>query len=245
MKLLKKYKKLNERKIMIDLHSHILYAVDDGAKNIEESLTLCKEAWDLGYRHICCTSHYIKGKYENKHYEKNFIILKEKLKENNIPLQIYRGNEIYLDIDTLRLLENNDFNTLGYSKYILVEFPQGLILNVKINILKILISKGYKPILAHVERYPELTIEDIKMLKKLSVKIQSNISAVETLLSNKYSKALMDGTIDILSSDVHNMEYRNYDLKYKLNKIKEYVGEEKYRDLIYNNPKKILLDEDL
>ena len=226
---------------MIDLHSHILHNLDDGSKSLDESLKLCKEAVLLGYRYICCTSHYIKGKYENENYENRFQELKEAIRKEKLPLDIYMGNEINLDIDTFILLSKNKFNTLGYSKYLLVEFPKGILLDVKINLLKMLKTKEYKIILTHVERYPELSLDDIRKLKQYAM-IQCNINAIN-FISNRFEVLLLDGTIDLVASDAHNLEHRNYNLKKQLEKLKELVGERIFERLTYSNAIEILMDE--
>lgn len=227
---------------MIDLHSHILHEIDDGSQSLEKALELCKEAVEIGYKHICCTSHYQNRKYENKNYMNKFLELKDELIKRQIPLKIYTGNEIYLDIDTLNLLSKNIFYTLGYSKYILVEFSKGLVLNAKINLIKNLRKRGYKVLIAHIERYPELSVQDIRELKKIA-KIQCNITAIDILLE-KYIDLLLDGTIDIVASDAHNLEYRNYKLRDQILKLKKAVNEDIFKNLTYYNAKKILMDEE-
>lgn len=229
--------KLGEIK-MIDLHSHVLYGVDDGPKSLEESLELLKLAVNMGYTHICCTSHYQKGKYENKKYFENFSNLKQEIENLNIPINLYCGNELFLDIDTLMTLSKKEFFPLNNTKYILIEFPKGVILNVKLNILKTLIGWGYKPIVAHVERYEEL-LQNFKELKELNVKTQFNLSSLEYLKEN-YSSLI--GEMDIVATDVHDLKGRSYNLEDKIKNLKEIVGEEKFKDLTINNPQKILED---
>ncbi|MGL4977505.1 MAG: tyrosine-protein phosphatase [Cetobacterium sp.] len=225
---------------MVDLHSHILYGVDDGSKSLEESLKLCEEAVKLGYKEIFCTSHYQKMKYENESYNQNFNILKSEIEKANMDLKIHPGNELFLDIDTLMSLEKGRFNKLGDSDYILVEFPKGLILNVKINILKTLIDRGYKPIVAHIERYSDL-LENFHKLKELSVKTQFNLSSTEYLLEN-YRELIQNGEINFAASDAHSINSRNYDLKERLDSLKSSVSEKVFRELTSSNAKKILQD---
>ena len=67
---------------MVDIHSHILFGVDDGAKDLKESLELLKQAEKVGYTDIVCSSHYYIGKFENKNYDENFSILNEAIQED-------------------------------------------------------------------------------------------------------------------------------------------------------------------
>lgn len=224
---------------MVDIHSHILFGVDDGPKSIEESLQLCREAVKLGYKGIVCSSHYQKGKYENRNYAENFNLLKAALKKENIDIDIYPGNEIYLDMDTFFSLDEKKFNTLGESNYVLVEFPRGLLFKVKYSMISSLINKGYKVIIAHIERYPELSKEEILKFKELGVKIQSNISAIPGLLKRD-SSLYSENIVDILASDAHNLEYRNYSLNRAFVFFKTFIGEEKLKSLTEFSPREIL-----
>ena len=98
---------------IIDIHSHILFGVDDGAKNIEESITLLRQAEKLGITDIVCSSHYYMGRYENKEYNKNFEILKNEIKKQGIKIKLYKGNEVALFGDVLSKVEN--VNTINLS----------------------------------------------------------------------------------------------------------------------------------
>ena len=224
---------------MVDIHSHILFGVDDGPKSVEESLELCRQAFNIGYRDIVCSSHYQKGKYENKNYSENFNLLKDALKKKEIDINIYPGNEIYLDMDTYFSLDEKKFNTLGDSNYILVEFPRGLLFKVKYSMISSLINKGYKIIIAHIERYPELSKEEILKFKELGVKIQSNISAIPGLLK-KDNLLYSENIVDILASDAHNLEYRNYSFHREFILFKTFIGEGKLKILTEDSPREIL-----
>ena len=92
---------------MIDLHSHILPGVDDGARNIDETMKLLREAQDAGFESIISTSHYMEGYYETAVPEREILIqaINQKLDQYNINIDIYLGNEIYLSENLIKLLE--------------------------------------------------------------------------------------------------------------------------------------------
>jgi len=81
---------------MIDLHSHILFQIDDGADSIEESLSLIREAVDYGVTDIVLTPHFILGSYDTNNEEKwkLFSLLKKEVEKENIPIRLYLGNEV-------------------------------------------------------------------------------------------------------------------------------------------------------
>ena len=227
---------------MIDIHSHILFGVDDGAKNIEESITLLRQAEKLGITDIVCSSHYYMGRYENKEYNKNFEILKGEIKKQGIKIKIYKGNEVALFGNVFSRL--GEVNTINNSKYVLVELKRGLIFSLYKEFLQKLINLGYKPILAHIERYPFIKLREFKELYNMGVIFQMNIKTVE-ILTPKTEYLLTEGYVKIIASDVHNTEFRSYELSSYFDKLKKLVGESRVKELTYENPKKILNNEDI
>lgn len=227
---------------MIDIHSHILFGVDDGAKNIEESITLLRQAEKLGITDIVCSSHYYMGRYENKEYNKNFENLKDEINKQGIKIKIYKGNEIALFGNVFSRL--GKINTINNSKYVLVELKRGLIFSLYKEFLQKLIDLGYKPILAHIERYPFIKLREFKELYNMGVIFQMNIKTVE-ILTPKTEYFLTEGYVKIIASDVHNIEVRNYELSSYFDKLKKLIGEDRLKELTYENPKKILNNEDI
>ncbi|MCI8460807.1 MAG: capsular biosynthesis protein [Bacilli bacterium] len=238
---------------MKDLHSHILYGIDDGSQTIEESIAILKESKKQGIDEIILTPHYIENsKYNcnNKNKEELFNKLKERVEEENIDIKIYLGNEVFFTDNFLSLLKQKEITTLNNSKYILFEFPMGPIYNNTSEIISILISKGYTPILAHPERYPrfqehpELAEEYLRM----GVHMQGNF----TSLFGKYGRTsektlkylLKKHYISFLGSDVHHeVNYSAKKLEKKLLRItkdKEYVA-----DLMGNNFDKVINKEEI
>ncbi len=119
---------------MIDTHSHILFGIDDGARNINESINILKKASTNGITDIILTPHYVpNSKYNCNNQDKQRLLnnLKEELIKNNIDINLYLANEVYLDLEISNLLEN-DISTINGSKYILIELP----MNRKTDILE-------------------------------------------------------------------------------------------------------------
>lgn len=143
---------------MIDMHCHILPGVDDGAKDIEESLEMERLAVNEGITKIINTSHY--NPYFD--YEKGDILLNMAkgfnniLKQNNIDLEILIGNELYYSTDLLEYIESKDFYTLNNSRYLLIELSQSNFLKNIIDMVYELKIRGYILILAHIERYRQV-----------------------------------------------------------------------------------------
>lgn len=110
----------------------------------------------IGYRAMVCTPHYITG---SKYVENNFNkfkkiqLLREFIRKENLNLHLYLGNEIYIDPEIESLINAGEVYPINRSRYLLIEFPVSRLMNDLMNLLFLLRSKGYVPIIAHPERY--------------------------------------------------------------------------------------------
>ena len=225
---------------MVDIHSHILFGVDDGPIEIEESIEMIRQAVSVGYTDIVCSSHYFIGRYENFNYDRNFEILKNRILEENIPLNIHKGNEFALDPDFL--LHESKINRVAGSRYILVEIKNELIYGVCKGFFKGVLAKGYIPIFAHVERYPHIKVQEFKELVEMGVVLQMNLRmAVTPIPKAKY--LLENGYISIVATDSHRLGRRDYDIDEYLKKLEFYLGRELFQVLTEENPRKIIEDK--
>ena len=203
---------------MIDIHSHILFGVDDGAQTINDSLLLIKEEINKGVSHIILTPHYIK-KYDESYKVNvlnNFKLLTEAAAAENLSVELFLGYEVYMDSDYYDIIWNDSFFTLAGSDYILIEFS---IVDPPKNIPEMCYEaglKGYIPIIAHVERY-DILFNDNKLLKDIlneGAHLQVNASSVinkETKNSYKFVNYLLKNElVSFVASDVHNTGSRGF-----------------------------------
>lgn len=225
---------------MVDIHSHILFGVDDGAKDLNESLELLKQAEQAGYTDIVCSSHYYIGKFQNKNYDKNFEILKKEIQKEKIGIKIYKGNEFAIDEEYF-LYEKNIY-CLNQGKYFLVEMRTGVIYSICREFFKELLKRGIVPVFAHVERYPHIKISEFEELYEMGVILQMNVrSAANPVPKAKY---LLDKRyIGVLATDTHRIGRRDYNISESLEKIKKSIGIEYFKILTEINPKKIINNE--
>ncbi|MBC2851603.1 hypothetical protein H5J22_09390 [Cetobacterium sp. 8H] len=227
---------------MVDIHTHLLFGVDDGPETLEESIKLIELGKKLGYSEFILTSHFGKGRFQNQNYDKNFEILKSECEKLSLGIVLHKGNEIYLDENISEILKEKRFNTLG-ERYLLVEFSPLTIPGVAEGMLKRVISAGYIPILAHIERYKHFRGSDLVRLKKLGVKLQVNISGAS--YNKSVERLLKEGYIDFLGSDTHRLGKRDYNLVDELIDIKKLVGEDLLRKMTLTNGKKILNSQEI
>ena len=191
---------------MVDIHTHLLFGVDDGPKTLEESIEMIEDAIKVGFDEFYLTSHYNKGRFCNENYDKNYEILKAKCEELKLEIKLHKGNEIYLDENIDTVLKEKKFNVL-WENFVLVEFSPMTSVLVGENLIKKVLKAGFIPILAHVERYSNFRGKNLIKLKKLGAKLQVNIVGEKPKHIVKLQK---EGYIDFLGSDTHGIEKRSY-----------------------------------
>lgn len=233
---------------MIDIHSHILYDTDDGANSIEESIAIIKELISIGYDSIILTPHYIKdSKYAKSKNANNVKLnkIKDILKENNIDVNLYLGNEIYIDDDILSLLKKQEISTLSNSKYILIEIPLSGYHTYYKDIFRDLIKNDYKVILAHPERYYSFQKDFNKIVElyNMGVLLQGNINSIIGQYGKSakkvITKLLKNNMLTFLSTDIHRVN-NNYNFEKVKNKTLKYISIDYWEDLTTNNARKII-----
>lgn len=238
---------------MIDIHSHILPNIDDGSKSIEQSINMAKEAEAAGFKAICCTPHYLEEKYIKNKFNNTKVLenLQEELKRNNINIELYIGNEIYITDEIEDLIKMGQISTLNNRKYILVELP----MNYPIASLETIIFKiqnlNLIPIIAHPERYAYVQKDPnflIGLIEK-GVLFQGNYASLIGYygkdVENTIKILLKNNMIHMLGSDTHrdNSIYSNFD---KIKKIlSKCIDDELIDELTNINPKKVIENDEI
>lgn len=233
---------------MIDIHSHLIPNVDDGAKSPEETIELIKEAREAGITDIILTPHYIINSYEQN--AETLILLKDKLQQiinsENIKVNLHIGMEVYITDNLVEILKQNKILTLAGSKYLLMELP----LNTNVQYLDMVIFKLIEdniiPIIAHPERY-KFVQEDpskVRELIKSGCLIQSNIGSILGIYGKKAKKTikylLKNDLINFIATDTHRKNTIYPLLEKGIKKIEKITGKEKAEELTNLNVQKIL-----
>lgn len=227
---------------MIDFHTHILPNIDDGARNIEETIDLVEEAKKAGFQAIISTSHYMEGYYETNVPEREvwINIIYQKLQEENIEMKLYLGNEIYLSDNIVALIEEGKASTINDTSYILFEMP----LNVKpmdlYNIIYEMMKNKLVPILAHPERYTFIQEEPqiITSLIEKGVFMQANYASIIGYYGKKaqiiVKKILENNMVHFLGSDVHRPNTIYPKMPQILTKLKQIIRRRKIKRTNYD-----------
>src|SRR5574344_715772 len=237
----------------IDIHSHILYDVDDGSKDLETSIKYLNELKEMGMNKVVCTPHVRHGDdTKRERILANFEILKKEAYK--LGINLYLGNEIMYSSKVIELLKSGKMKTINNSKYVLVEFKRYENMDEEnvVSFLESLLEEGYTPILAHVELYRHYrNIKLIDRIRDLGVIVQvdstsilPNLAPIEVYLYTY--KLLNNRLVDVVSSDSHCTTKRNFKSMEKAYKIvKRKYGN--YADIIFHdNPLEIVgeIDEE-
>lgn len=237
---------------MIDMHNHVLFGVDDGAQNLEDSLAMLRRAVEVGFSEAVLTPHYMIYKGYTACVDENrarFDKLVEEANLEGIPITLHLGSELCYDYELINRLETGAYSTLDGTRYFLVETTRqgGTALGIQ-NFMHRLHNKGYKTLFAHPERY-DFVQEDPNILLEFMERgtlIQSNYLSLlgyYDCASRDTMKILLEqNMVQLLGSDAHQTE--GYDLYPQAEAAGiAIVGEAKWRELTCDNPRRLLSGE--
>ena len=199
-----------------DIHSHLIPGIDDGSKDMADTINMLKAFIDLGFKKVITTPHIMSDFYKNTPE----IILggltdvKAEIKKQNLSIEIEAAAEYYLDFHFEELIEADNLLDFG-DKHLLFELSFMHESNRIKEVVFNLQTNGYKPILAHVERYPFYFNEwsKIEDLKNRGCLMQLNINSLSGIYGpqvKKMAEALIERDwIDLIGSDCHHLGHLN------------------------------------
>ncbi|HEY1023967.1 MAG TPA: CpsB/CapC family capsule biosynthesis tyrosine phosphatase [Sphingobacteriaceae bacterium] len=200
--------------LRVDLHSHLIPGIDDGAQNVHESVVLVRKMMDLGFEKIIATPHVMADFYRNtpETINRGLDLLREELAKQHIGIQVEAAAEYYLDEAFEAKLSTEKLLTIG-DNFVLFElsfvnYPQNLF-----DIIEQIKDKGYKPILAHPERYGYLfgSIENYQKIKETGCYLQLNTISLAGYYgkpSQRMAQQLVDNyLVDFIASDMHHLKH--------------------------------------
>ena len=233
--------------MMIDLHSHILPELDDGAQNLHQSLEMAHIAIQSGVTTMVATPHCVDGKAED--VRSMLKLMRSVLREHGLRLQLCSGMEIFGTRDTARLLREGKLLTLNRSQYPLIEFNFHSDGYWETQVLADVLQAGYRPVVAHPERYsfiqhtPELLNRWVKMGCLLQINKGSLLGRFGST-SQDLSLELVDrGFAAVVASDAHAPHTRTPWMAEVRTLLELEFAPEAARYLLLDNPKRILKNE--
>lgn len=223
----------NSPKGIIDFHSHILPGVDDGADKLETSLKMLELSKSQGVETIVSTSHY----YNFRESIESFVSRRDDavynlckaINEHDLDLpEIIVGAEVRL-FAGISKEENLSALCIEGTKNILIEMPYSTWSSWMYNEIYAIITRGYTPIMAHIERYlgPVSEKEILEKLLSMDVFVQCNAESFSSWKTRRFIKKLIKlGKLTVIGSDSHNLESRVSHIDDAANYLVKKYGEE-------------------
>lgn len=218
---------------MVDLHCHLLPEVDDGSKSMEVSLQLAQKATENGVTHALLTPHHVNGHYVN---HKQYVIrrtreFQEQLKEHDISLIVFPGQEVRINGNLLAALDNDDilFADTG-NKYLMLEFPDDDVPHYTNRMIFDLQQRGITPVIVHPERNTKIMKEPDLIYQLLEKGCLSQITASSYVgtfgkkVENFSRQLIAAGQGYVFASDVHDLPGRKYEMRQAFEKLRREFG---------------------
>lgn len=251
-----------------DIHTHILPGIDDGCRNLQESLALVRSFPEQGISEVIATPHYRNRAYlgDAGPIVEAYNTLCEAIRNTEFALitgtfKLHLGQELHYTESLPELLENGTCLTLAGSHYVLIEFDNEAPYEEIYRGMRRIIEAGYTPILAHMERcifldgeYADKSHKNVYELRKLGCGLQMNYDSlgklgIFTRLFDKEVKRCRDlvqeGLIDILATDAHSPSFRPPNTKPAIDWLTQTLTREEIERLTDINPKNIIGDKKL
>ena len=234
---------------MIDIHSHILPMIDDGASSVEMALEMLVKAYDDGTDEIILTPHFAKV-YGFDNPKSKIIDLFDDLvhivKYEKIPIDLYLGCEYLFESKERFFEDKKEITTINNTNYLLMEFFFDVEGNTILEAVDTVLESGWIPILAHPERYDCVQNElDIAYeAKKRGALLQMNKGSI----LGRYGNTVKETSYDLLNehvysfvgSDAHHPRYRSSLMYEAYEKVKELFGKTYANKIFKGNAKELL-----
>ncbi len=235
----------------IDIHSHILPGIDDGAKNFSMSMEMLKTAAESGITQIIVTPHNKPGRHNAGSEKIDSLIreLEQEMEKEGISIKLYPGNELYYRSSLSEEIGEKRAVTLADSDYVLAEFNPMDDYDYIRNGIYSLLTEGYHPILAHVERYSKVCTGTARVedLAKMGAYIQVNAGSITGdfgLPAKLFTRKLLKNElVHFVATDAHDMGKRSPKLSECAAWIGKKYGEDYLKELFYENPMHVIRNE--
>lgn len=235
---------------MIDLHTHILPGVDDGAEDLAEALEMARTALSNGINVLAATPHF----FQIPDWEKiqNLTAdLQKELDRAGIEVTLVPGSELFIDIEILDMPQRLIPTYAANGKYCLIELPLQQVPMYFEQVVFSLQTKGITPIIAHPERYLAVVRDPNLILQWIDIGciIQMNSGSILGRFGQKIQETarilLEHNMVHVLASDGHAVSRRGMNLHKAYNEVEKLIGTEKAVQLVQGNPELIIQGKQL
>lgn len=240
-------KQLKQQKA-VDIHAHVLFDIDDGADDMEMSISMIKQLRHQGVTDVVCASH---SWGDMNCYWENFKLLRRKVKELGLGINVHSGCEILCDNSLFDNLNQRKLPSLAMSKFVLLEFPLFATAEDIVSCVRGVVElTSFTPIIAHAERYDCLKydVSAYNELKHRRIPIQINAySLVEekNTFRREFARQLLkDKMVMFIGSDAHRTTHRPPNVKSGIDYIYENCDKDYADAVCYKNAEHYLFGTD-
>ena len=236
---------------MIDLHCHLLPGIDDGPATLEQAMELCEIAVQEGTTHAICTPHIHSGRWNNTRQiiEQHCNKFQRELERRAIPLHLGFAGEVRLSEQIMTQVENNEIPYYGKVDgyhIMLLEFPHGHIIPGSDKLVRWLLNRKIRPLIAHPERNKQV-MKDVDLLLPfieagcwLQVTAGSIVGDFGSQAMAVARELLEGDKVMVVASDGHNNQVRRPSMKNAYEFITAEYGEECARRLTITAPARLV-----
>lgn len=233
-----------------DIHHHLIFGMDDGPDSFKRTVAMLKKAYENGIARIIATPEVLPGmeEFSYRRYIKKLKMVQGYCRKNHVPMEIFGGAEILYTPEALSMLADQRIPTLADTAYVLVEFEPKIQYKEMRKAIRKLCSYGYKPVIAHVERYrclmhhPDLAYQ-LKDDYEVYYQVNCNtiLKAKGFFTRRSIWQMLEDEVIDFVASDAHNTRSRRVRMDDAYRVLRRKLGKE-YADFLTGLGKQLDLD---
>nr|WP_294659836.1 CpsB/CapC family capsule biosynthesis tyrosine phosphatase [uncultured Blautia sp.] len=232
---------------LFDMHCHIVPAVDDGAQSVKEAFNMLQMEYEQGVRKIIVTPHFRKAMFEtpSEVIKKHFLVLRRLTEKIGPDFKVFLGCEFHANVEMMDYLRSDRVYLMAGSKYVLTEFSASTEERYIKDRLYAMLSNGYKPIIAHIERYNCMRDLDlVESLLNMGACMQINADSVigkNGHGTKKYcGKLLEEGLVQYIGSDCHGTKHRVTRIGDAYAYVSKKMGQSAADEIFIENPQKIL-----
>ncbi len=240
---------------MIDIHSHILFGVDDGAGNAEDSLIMAETAAESGVKQMIMTPHCCEAdgfaNFNTPELTAKFDSMRKMMEENGIPLTLHNGMEVFATPRLGEQIDEGKLITLAGSKYLLMEFAFGETGDFIEHSIYTVLERGLIPVIAHPERYYFIQDEPafLEYCAMRGAVVQLNKGSLTGMFGRHAQRTarlcLERGCVHMIASDAHGPYRRTAKLNDGYGIVAEYYGRGAAELLFCENPAAIINNGDV
>jgi protein-tyrosine phosphatase len=238
---------------MIDIHSHILPGLDDGAANMEEAIAMARIAVTAGIKQMVATPHVKSRTYPSRELILEVLVnLRRKLEKNSIPLVVMPGGEYGIEPGLPQRMASGEVLTINDTgRYLLVEFPAASVPDFTTTVLNELLAQDVTPVIAHPERN-YVFMGDYSRLYDLVARgslVQLTAGSLTGYYCTEVADAartfLEEGWVHFIASDAHNRSGQLLQFEIATKEVLRLYGDGLRRCLLKSNPQRAIRGESI